>query len=421
MRGHFFQGDVSSAFLQSELDEEIYMIAPADYGRTRYVRLRRPLYGLKQAGRQWRSTFDTALRACDMVNCEREPGIYYFLDKGHIARLLVVHVDDFFGWSVSDDLSEAFLKKLSALHEITYTTKITSFLGMDLTWQADCVCLSQRTYVTSFMKELGYESILPKHLPAPKGLVIEPLSDKEKAIPIDAVVVHNYGRDIGTASYLGTHTRYDLCYIVNALARFMHHPIARVASLLPDVFAYIAHTRNCGLRYGGEMTEGVKLVGCCDASFPNSKEPYPQIGYIFFLIVGSVWNAISWCSHRLKHICLSTEEAELAAASEAAREAIALKSILVECKLLPVDAVVCLKIDNNAAVQAASDGGYFPKLKHVNIEHKFVMQACAQHGLRVEWISGKTNPADVLTKALSASQLDSVRKFVFTDSVVRGH
>ena len=97
------------------------------------------------------------------------------------------------------------------------------------------------------------------------------------------------------------------------------------------------------------------------------------------------------------------------------QEAIALKSMLVELKVLPADAVVCLKIDNNAAVEAASNGGYYPKLKHVNLEHKFVMQACAEHGLRVEWVSGKENPADVLTKALSASQLDELRKNVYFD------
>jgi hypothetical protein len=169
------------------------------------------------------------------------------------------------------------------------------------------------------------------------------------------------------------------------------------------------------------MKDGMKLIGYCDALFPNSKEPYPQIGYLFYLVVGNVWNAISWCSHRLKHICLSTEEAELAAASETAREAIALKSVLTESKLMPADAVVSLMIDNNAAVQAASDGGYFPKLKHVNIEHKFIMQACAEHGLRVEWVSGKDNPADVLTKALSAAELDSVRKLSFIDVVKNGH
>lgn len=421
MGGKFFQGDVSSAFLQSELEEEIYMMAPADYGRTRFVRLRRPLYGLKQSSRQWRSTFDTALRACDMTSCEREPGIYYFLDKGRIARLLVVHVDDFFGWSVSDELSNSFLKKLSALHEITYTTQINSFLGMDLSWQAGVVCLSQRTYISSFLKEFGYERINPKRLPAPKGLVVEPLSEEEKAMSLNAKLVHEYASRVGTLSYLGTHTRYDVSFIVNTLARFMHTPVARVSALLPDVFAYIARTRNCGLRYGGAMKDGIKLVGYCDASFPHSEEPYPQIGYLFYLIVGAIWNAVSWCSRRLKHVCLSTEEAELAAASEAAREAIALKSVLTEAKLLPADAVVCLYIDNNAAVQAASNGGYFPKLKHVNIEHKFIMQACAEHSLRVEWVSGKENPADVLTKALSAAELDSVRKLAFVDVVKHDH
>lgn len=413
--GSFFQGDVSSAFLQSELDEEIYLLSPHDYGLSRYVRLLRPLYGLVQSPRQWRTTFDTALRTCGLTNCEREPGVYYRLEQGRIACMLVVHVDDFFGWSVSKRMSDAFVKKLSTLHDITYTMDIRSFLGMDLTWGEGFVCLSQRTYIKIFLKTFDCESVLPKRLPVQKGTVIEPLSEQEKAESVAESEVHDFASRVGHLSYLGTHTRYDMCFIINSLARFMHHPCNRVTSLLPDVFAYVSYTKNCGIRYGGVWNDEAKLVGFCDASFPNSKQPYPQIGFIFFIIAGDSWSPISWCSRRLKHVCLSTEEAELAAASEAAREAIALRSILVETKLFPAARPVCLYVDNKSAVHSANDGGYFPKLKHVNIEHKFVMQACAEHNLHVEWVAGKENPADVLTKALSAAELDSVRKLVFVD------
>jgi hypothetical protein len=323
LRGFFFQGDVTSAFLQSSLDEEIYMQQLEGFGTAPYLRLKKPLYGLKQASRQWRTTFDTALRNCGLKNCEREPGIYYHLDKGSIACMLVVHVDDFCGWAVSKQMGMDFLKKLGALHEITYTTKIKSFLGFDLSWKGSWIYLSQHAYILSFLKTLGFEHVRPKRLPAQKGSVIAPLTEAEKIQPISEKSVHEFASCVGTLSYLSTHTRYDLCYVVNSLARFMHNPVPRVSNLLPDVFSYVSHTLGCAMRYGGDARNGFELVGFCDASFPNSVEPYPQIGYIFFLLAGNVWNPVSWMSHRLRHVCLSTEEAELAAASEAVREAIA--------------------------------------------------------------------------------------------------
>jgi hypothetical protein len=411
--GLFFQGDVASAFLQSSLEEELYMAAPPKFGSTAYVRLRRPLYGLKQSGRQWRTTFDASLKACGLQNCERDPGIYYLRSQGRVQCVLMTHVDDFFGWAVSEDMRDKFLKRLSTKHELTYTKKVTSFLGYDIKIGGGKATLSQTTYINHFMEEFGYGNIFPKRAPAEKNMVIEPASDEEKIENVTDRERHDFASRVGSLSYLSTHTRLDLAFITNQLARFMQRPFKRVSKLLHDIFAYVALTKRDVLRYGGGWSGGVRLVGFCDASFPHSLAPNPQIGYIFFLVVDGVWNVISWVSRRLKHVCLSTEEAELAAASEAAREAIALKLILVQLGLLQSDYIVLLYIDNSGAVHSAKDGGYYPKLKHVNIEHKFVMQACAEHGLDVAWISGKENPADVLTKSLSGAELDNVRKRLF--------
>jgi hypothetical protein len=49
------QVDVVGAYLEGNLDEEIYMRAPEGVGKgKRYWRLKKVLYGLKQAGRQWK-------------------------------------------------------------------------------------------------------------------------------------------------------------------------------------------------------------------------------------------------------------------------------------------------------------------------------------------------------------------------------
>ena len=51
------QMDVKTAYLQGTLDDEIYMTQPEMFVDTnqpgKVCKLNRPLYGLKQAGRQW--------------------------------------------------------------------------------------------------------------------------------------------------------------------------------------------------------------------------------------------------------------------------------------------------------------------------------------------------------------------------------
>lgn len=57
------QMDVSTAYLNGELEEEIYMMPPdcVDIPDGHCWRLKRALYGLKQAGRTWNRTLDAKL------------------------------------------------------------------------------------------------------------------------------------------------------------------------------------------------------------------------------------------------------------------------------------------------------------------------------------------------------------------------
>lgn len=63
------QLDISNAFLNGELNEEIYMKIPEEYAERKGIslpkgslfRLLKSIYGLKQASRQWFITFSAAL------------------------------------------------------------------------------------------------------------------------------------------------------------------------------------------------------------------------------------------------------------------------------------------------------------------------------------------------------------------------
>ena len=85
------QMDVKTAFLNGELNEEIYMQQPDGFvidGQERKVcRLLKSLYGLKQAPKQWHDKFNTTLTSVGFVVNEADKCVYYTTRKRAIDEI----------------------------------------------------------------------------------------------------------------------------------------------------------------------------------------------------------------------------------------------------------------------------------------------------------------------------------------------
>src|SRR5664279_737400 len=72
--------DVKSAFLNGELEEDVYVQQPSGFtakGKERMVlRLVKALYGLKQAPRAWNNKLDACLVKLGFARCKSEHGMY---------------------------------------------------------------------------------------------------------------------------------------------------------------------------------------------------------------------------------------------------------------------------------------------------------------------------------------------------------
>ena len=92
-----FQFDVASAYLQSQLVEELYVEQPVGFcvvGRERDVyRLHKCLYGLRQASRAWNDTFNTFLSAFGLVASEADPCVYLYQNETNFF-IVALWVDD---------------------------------------------------------------------------------------------------------------------------------------------------------------------------------------------------------------------------------------------------------------------------------------------------------------------------------------
>ena len=90
------QMDVTTAFLNGELEEEVYMRQPEGFavkGQEDLVcKLKRSIYGLKQSPRCWNSVLDSQLKQMGFVQAKGNPCIYV-TSEGEMF-IIAVYVDD---------------------------------------------------------------------------------------------------------------------------------------------------------------------------------------------------------------------------------------------------------------------------------------------------------------------------------------
>ena len=94
---HLHQMEVKNAFLQGELEEEVYMIQPPGFGSTTHpivvCRLKKPLYGLKEAPRAWHSKITHYIHQIGFKMSKSDNSLFIQSDsKGQV--FILIYVDD---------------------------------------------------------------------------------------------------------------------------------------------------------------------------------------------------------------------------------------------------------------------------------------------------------------------------------------
>ena len=109
--------DVKSAFLNGDLEEEVYMEQPEGFSlsyKQDYVcRLKKALYGLKQAPRAWYSRLDKYLQKQGFKKGGVDKNLYIKADENEIL-MVVVYVDDIMFGSNKDKSTKGFAKEMKS-------------------------------------------------------------------------------------------------------------------------------------------------------------------------------------------------------------------------------------------------------------------------------------------------------------------
>lgn len=406
------QLDITSAYLHGEINDEVYMEAPqlledmlkriitdtsdekmqrkakimlSHYRRGhRTCRLRKALYGLRQAGRQWHSKLDTVLRGAGLIPTNADPCVYVNHKK---TVFLLVYVDDILIATKSRKCKEDIVRILKEHFSVKDLGEAKYCLGIEIIRNGRELCLSQTGYIKSLLTKFGMTDC--KGAATPLTLSFKPVATDrccDRSLP--------YRELIGSLMYVAVATRPDIAHAVSVLSQFNNQYDQRVWTEAKHVLRYLKETRHLGLRF--KPTED-GLSGYVDADWGNCQIDRKSYTGIAFTLSGA---AISWESRKQRTVALSSTEAEYMGLTDAAKEAIYLISFLKELGFEKLGNVTIFN-DNQGAGELARNPVYHGRSKHIDIRYHFVREALSNHLIKLDYKPTEQMIADVLTKTLN--------------------
>lgn len=393
------QMDAISAFLQGDIEEEVYMVQPSHYEKGEEVcLLQKSLYGLKQASRQWNKKLDSALKGLGLEQSHLDPCIYFKIVDEKDMLFVAIYVDDLMIFTNQQKSADYFKNELSKRFKMKDLGEICYCLGMHVERDRTKgkIYLDQRKYILEVLNKFGLSDCKPVNTPLDMNTKIKGSTEEGK-------ILHDipYQEAIGCLLYISQVTRPDISFAINMLSKYnnkpeMHHWVA-----LKRVMRYLKGTQDYRLTF--KQTQDEELThGYCDADWANSEDDRRSVtGYIFLLQGGS----ISWNSRRQATVALSTTEAEYMALSTCVQEALWLRQFQEDFWPQLKNKPLTIYSDNQSSIKLSGSDGYHSRTKHIDVRHHFVRDKVIGGLIEVQYIQTDQMVADALTKATSFSKL----------------
>ena len=390
------QLDVKTAYLNGPLEEEIYMKAPDGFDfSSPFWRLRKGLYGLRQAGRQWYLTLHDAYTNLGYTRCQSDWSVYMRKSSSGFT-MSATSVDDIILASDSKSESDQASKEINDKFTVTDGGNTEWILGCRITRNRSkrLLMIDQTQFITSILRQFKMDECNSVTTPCPKWRLSTdmcPTTDTER----NAVSSLPYCAIVGKCMYLATCTRPDIAYTVRELARFMSNYGQRHFEAAKHLLRYLQGTRYRGIIYGDVADLAPIFTSFTDSDWAMADNRKSVSSYIIECGGGP----IAWSSKQQAIVALSSCEAEYLSCSYCARQIIWLRSLFDELGFKQPTATI-LHCDNQGTVACSHDPHSHSRMKHIDIRAHFIRDCVNDGVIDVTHIPGVENPADLLTKPL---------------------
>jgi hypothetical protein len=196
------QMDVKSTFLNGVLKEEVYVQQPLGFETPRIekkvYRLKKALYGLKKAPRDWYIHIDSYLLSNGFSKNNSEPTLYIKINNQGEILIIFLYVDDLIFTGNINLSIEEFRTTMKKEFEMKNIGLLRYFLGIEVKQRNEGIFISQTMYAGDILKRFRIFNSKPTPTPTTTGLK---LSKDDCSSNVDPTF---YKSMVGSIMYLTT-------------------------------------------------------------------------------------------------------------------------------------------------------------------------------------------------------------------------
>jgi len=424
--------DIITAFLLSNLEEEVYIKIPPgypkDHKKGQVLKLLKGLYGLKQGPLVWNSELDNFLKSIGFVPTVSDPCLYY---RTSDSTYLIVWVDDIILATPSTSNMTKLKQQITKKFPCHDKGPISLYLNLLISRNRNnrTIFISQPTKIKNVLTDdqLSDQDRItisrPSKTPAIATVTLTKEMEPNNTAEAEVMKTKPYRSILGQLIHICITARPDISTAVSCCGKFAQNPGIAHWNALLVILRYLQGTKSMTLKLGGvastinlsaqvNQSHNVELSAACDADWAgDTDERKSRSGYCIF-INGSL---IQWSSKLQKSVALSSTEAEYICLSSGSASVLWYRSILAELGFPQANPTI-IDQDNQSAIRIAETKKQAPGVKHISIRHHFIRDRIASKEIKLNAIDTSNMKADIFTKNLAFPRFLAIRSKLGMDT-----
>ncbi|GJW87673.1 retrotransposon protein, putative, ty1-copia subclass, partial [Tanacetum coccineum] len=399
-----WQMDVKTAFLNEYLNVEVYMEQPEGFVNPKYpnqvCKLKRSIYGLKQASRQWNKRFDDEIKKFGFSQNADEPCVY-LKASGSNVTFLILYVDDILIMGNNIPMLQDVKSYLGRCFAMKDLGEAAYILGIKIYRDRSrrLIGLCQSAYIEKILKRFHMENSKRGSIPMQDKLRLSKSQGASTPAELKRMQSVPYASAVGSIMYAVRCTRPDVAFAQNITSRFQQNPGDLHWTTVKNILKYLRNTKDMFLVYGGDLKRELRVSCYTDAGYlTDADDLKSQTGYVFVLNGG----AVDWKSAKQSIFATSFAKAEYIVAFDASKDAVWVRKFISRLGVVPtIEKPINMYCDNTGVIAIANESRITKGARHFRAKVHYLREVIEFGDIKLEKVHTDDNLVDPFTKALA--------------------